>query len=317
MGFLPDFLFANYSYDIFKSVWEACREADLNFIGFEGGYTRVPAEGLYLQKKNAVIDLIDTRNLDGMILLAEDAANTMTDAEVKRLYRNLSGVPIVSIGRSPKAETSVLIDNKRSMRDLVMHLLSDHGYRRIAFLNGPETSIDGRQRFEAYKETLEEFGVPIDKKLIVFDGDFYSSGEDAVRTLLDQRRADFDALVAANDAMAIFAMKELQLRGIRVPDDVAVAGFDDCENGRLLVPGLTTIRQSFYDIGRECVNAMLAILTGKKVPRRIVAPTRLVIRESCGCSNVEKLNRILSSGGWSSAKPRRPGKVQFRAGGDQ
>jgi len=187
-----------------------------------------------------------------------------------------------------------------------MHLLGDHGYRRIAFLNGPETSTDGRQRFEAYKETLEEFGVPIDKKLIVFDGDFYSSGEDAVRTLLDQRRADFDALVAANDAMAIFAMKELQRRGIRVPDDVAVAGFDDCENGRLLVPGLTTVRQSFYDIGRECVNAMLAILTGKKVPRRIVAPTRLVIRESCGCSNVEKLNRILSSGGRSSAKPRRP-----------
>ncbi|MBN2352858.1 MAG: substrate-binding domain-containing protein [Spirochaetales bacterium] len=244
-----------------------------------------------------VIDLIEKRNFDGMILLMEHVANTMTDAEIRRLFRNISGLPIISIGRSSKALTSVLIDNKRSMRNLVSHLLKDHGYRRIAFINGPRTSIDGRQRFDAYKETLLESGTAIDERLIVNDGDFYASGTDAVKILLDERRIDFDAIVAANDAMAIFAIKELERRGIRVPADVAVTGFDDIEAVRQRNPGLTTIRQSLVDIGRESVKAMRAVLTGENVQPRIVLPTQLIIRESCGCTDVDKLDRILSCGG--------------------
>ncbi len=293
LGFLLDYVYENYAAGIFKSVQEACAEAGLNFIGFEGGFSRVPAAGLYLQKKNAVIDLIDKRNLDGMILLAEHAANTMTASELKTLYRNLEGVPIVSVGRCAKASAGVVIDNTRSMRELVAHLVAGHGYRRIAFLNGPDTSADGRERFEAYKKTLREYGVAVRENLIVHGGDFYSSGAEAVKVLLDQRRAEFDAIVAANDSMAIFACRELEGRGIRVPADVAVAGFDGIEAGRRLVPRLTTVQQSFYDIGRESVKAMRAVLAGEDVPRRIVVPTRLIIRESCGCTDSDKLERVL------------------------
>jgi signal transduction histidine kinase/DNA-binding LacI/PurR family transcriptional regulator/DNA-binding NarL/FixJ family response regulator len=307
LGFLSDFILETYSSGIFKSVREACAEADLDFIGFEGGFSRVFFE-LYNQQKNAVIDLVDKGNLDGMILLAEHAANTMTDLDIKRVFRNLSGVPIVSIGYSPKAAASILIDNTRSMRDLVVHLIHDHGYRRIAFLNGPATSRDGKNRFEAYQETLREFGVPIREKLIVYDGDFYSSGADAVKTLLDERRAAFDAIVAANDSMAIFAMKELKRRGIRVPADIAVTGFDDIESGHQLSLGLTTVRQSFFDIGRESVRTMRAILAGETVPHRIVLPTRLVVRESCGCTDADKIDRILSRDGAPVEKKKRAGR---------
>ncbi|MBN2353390.1 MAG: substrate-binding domain-containing protein [Spirochaetales bacterium] len=301
LGFLSDYVYETYSSSIFKSVQTACEEAGLNFIGFEGGFSRV-LFGLYNQRKNAVIDLVDKCNLDGIILLGEHASNTMTEAELKRLFRNLEEVPIVSIGRSAKAAASVLIDNKRSIRDLVTHLIKDHRYRRIAFLNGPDTSSDGKQRYEAYRETLEEHGIAVDENLIVYGGDFYSSGEKAMEILLDERRAKFDAIVAANDSMAIFAIKELERRGLTVPGDVAVAGFDDIEAGRRLSAGLTTIRQSFYDIGHESVRAMRAVLAGEKVPRRIVLPTRLVIRESCGCSDAEKLDRILSRGARPIAK---------------
>ncbi len=293
LGFLSDYVYETYSSSIFRSVQTACEEAGLNFIGFEGGFSRI-LFGLYNQRKNAVIDLVDKCNLDGMILLAEHASNTMTDVEIKRLFLNLEGVPIVSIGRSTLASTSVLIDNKRSTRDLVLHLVKDHGYHRIAFLNGPDTSSDGKQRCEAYRDALRECGVTVDEKLIVYGGDFYSSGEKAVEILLEQRRARFDAIIAANDSMAIFAIHELERRGVRVPEDVAVAGFDDIEAGRRLTPGLTTVRQSFYDIGRESVKAMRSILSGENVPRRIVMPTHLVIRESCGCTDADKLRRILS-----------------------
>jgi DNA-binding LacI/PurR family transcriptional regulator/signal transduction histidine kinase/DNA-binding NarL/FixJ family response regulator len=305
LGFLFDYLSENYSSGIFKSVQTACWEADLNFIGFEGGFSRIPAIALYNQQKNAVIDLIDKYNLDGMILLAEHTANTMTIAETKKLFRNLAGVPIVSIGLSHQAATSVLTDNKTGMRDLVAHLLNDHGYRRIAFINGPDTSNDGRQRFDAYREALRDNDVAIDEKLIVYHGDFYSSGADAVKILLDERGVQCDAIVAANDAMAIFAIKELEQRGLRVPADIAVAGFDDLEAGRQLTPGLTTIRQSFFDIGRESVKTMRALLAGENVPRRIVLPTRLVVRESCGCADSEKVDRILFRNGRPGAKQAR------------
>jgi two-component system, sensor histidine kinase ChiS len=297
LGFLAGYIYENYSSSIFKSVQEACQEADLNFIGFEGGFSNFPAIEQYNQRKNAVIDLIDKRSLDGMILLAEHASNTMTDEETKRLYRNLEGLPIVCIGRSAKAETCILIDNKRSMGDLVAHLISGHGYRRIAFLSGPDSSQDGKDRFDAYAATLRKHGIEVDERLVVRNGDFYSSGAEAVKILLDERRADFDAIVAANDSMAIFAIEELERRGIRVPDDIAVAGFDDIEAGRQLSPALSTIRQSFYEIGRESVKAMLAILAGEEVPRRIVVPTRLMLRESCGCGDAETLDRILLRGG--------------------
>jgi sigma-B regulation protein RsbU (phosphoserine phosphatase) len=236
LGFLFDYLFENYSSGIFKSVQKACWEEGLNFIGFEGGFSRIPAIALYNQQKNAVIDLIDKCNLDGMILLAEHTTNTMKAEETKKLFRNLVDLPLVSIGLSSKAVSSVLIDNKRSTRELIGHLIHDHGYRRIAFLNGPDASVDAKQRFAAYKEALQESDIAVDEKLIIHGGNFYSSGEEAVKILLEQRRAEFDAIVAANDAMAIFAIKELERQGIKVPDDVAVAGFDDIEAGRLLTP---------------------------------------------------------------------------------
>ena len=116
-------------------------------------------------------------------------------------------------------------------------------------------------------------------------GDFNApSGLEAVRTLCDERRVTFDALVAANDYMALGAIEALQAHGIDVPRQVAVAGFDDIDEARFATPPLTTVRQPLYDSGRRAGRIVASMLRGEVPPERVVLDTLLVLRESCGCT---------------------------------
>ena len=247
LGILFDYLYENYASGIFKNIQQACIEQDLNFIGFEGGDSRISQYSQYYRQKNSVIQLIDPRLVDGMILLGELVNNTLTDEEIKTFKTVLADIPVVSIGLFRFARSSLVIENKKGLREIIAHLIRDHHYRNIAFITGPPTSQDSRERLKAYSDTLKRFGLPVRPELIV-PGDFYSLGAEAVRVLLDERKLDVDAIVSANDSMAIFAMKELNRRGLRVPDDIAITGFDDIEECQFVQPKLTTVRQLFFDL---------------------------------------------------------------------
>ncbi len=171
------------------------------------------------------------------------------------------------------------------MRTLMHHLIHDHGYRRIAFIRGSVSSVPGEDRYRAYTNSLAEAGLPFDP-LLVAPGDFFApSGENAVRLLIDERRVHFDALVAANDDMAIDAMQALQARAIRVPEDIAVAGFDDLVIARSMTPPLTTVHLSTGAETRSAAELLVAGLNGEPVQHRVDIPVQLIIRQSCGCKS--------------------------------
>ncbi len=116
-------------------------------------------------------------------------------------------------------------------------------------------------------------------------GDFeHDSGSRAIDTLLDQRRVAFDAVLAANDYMALGALERLRERGMQVPGDVAVVGFDGVEEGEASTPPLTTVRQPVYQQGKRAVEMLLDLLAGKQVPPQAILPTELVVHQSCGCA---------------------------------
>ena len=134
-------------------------------------------------------------------------------------------------------------DNMEGMRTAVRHLIETHGYKRIAFIRGIRGQIDAEQRFQAYQAELKAYGLSYDERFVA-DGDYtLESGRSAVQTLLDERGLRFQALVAANDRMAFGALEALQERGVRVPDDVAVTGFDDLRVDKATGVPLTTVRQ--------------------------------------------------------------------------
>ena len=187
------------------------------------------------------------------------------------------GIPVVGSGR-PLARNPmpyVDMDNVGGAAAAVEHLLAK-GRQRIATIAGPQDMIAGIDRLAGYRSALLES----DRRSIVAVGDFTrESGDHAMRQLLaDDPR--LDAVFVASDVMALGALRALRKAGRRVPDDVAVVGFDDIDNARYTEPGLTTVRQPTIEMGREMVRLVLRLSQGEEVESPVILPTELVVRGS-------------------------------------
>jgi DNA-binding LacI/PurR family transcriptional regulator len=158
----------------------------------------------------------------------------------------------------------------------VRHLL-DRGRQRVATIAGPQDMVAGVDRLAGYRSELRPYRR---RRSAVAYGDFTrESGAAAMRRLLDQDPA-LDAVFVANDLMAHGALGALRAAGRRVPDDVAVAGFDDTELARYTDPPLTTVRQPIVDMGRRLARQLLRLAAGEEVEPALMLPTALVVRES-------------------------------------
>ena len=260
----------------------AAEEANVNLVYFIGGKLK-PISGDDPSKTSfGLYDLAKPRQLDGL-LLTSDVAYGVSEADLSTFRSAYAELPIVTQSVPIDGATMFIPDNVAGMRSLIQHLIEDHGYKRIAFIRGIEGQVDAEQRFQAYKEELKAHKLRFDEDM-VFDGDFTpESGREAIQTLMDGRKLRFQAVVAANDRMAFGALEALQQRDIRVPDDVAVAGFDDLREAQSMGAPLTTVRQSYYTAGKNALNALIKRIDGGTIQRQVITPTQVLIRWSCGC----------------------------------
>jgi LacI family transcriptional regulator, repressor for deo operon, udp, cdd, tsx, nupC, and nupG len=214
---------------------------------------------------------VEAGHVDGVMLVSSHEADPLIESLLG------AGVPTVSCGVPLGHQVqvpAVSVDEAGSAREMTRYLL-ERGHRRIAMIAGPRDTPGGRYRLEGFRE---ELGDRLDPDLIE-EGDYSEeSGEAAMARLLD-RAGDIDAVFAANDRMAIGAMTTLRRRGLRVPDDIAVAGFDDSGQAARHEPALTTMRQPWSRISQEMVGLLNDAIAGE--PREaIVLPTELVVRDS-------------------------------------
>ncbi len=291
IGLLTDWLEQSYQATVYSGVASKAREQDANLVCFVAGGLNEPYERI--AQRNVIYDLVDKESVDGLIVASGDLSNYVTPEEFKAFINRYKSLPRVSIALELEDAPSITVDNKKGMHDAVVHLIETHGHRRIVFICGPEGHSEAEARYSAYVEALTECEIPLDPTLVI-PGDFsLDGGTRAAYTMLDGRglrpAIDFDAVIAANDAMAISVLEVLTRRGIKVPDDVALVGFDDTEESQLVLPPLTTVRQPMYEQGRQAAELLLALLAGKDVPDRVTLPTKLVVRQSCGCFPQEVL----------------------------
>ena len=215
--------------------------------------------------------------LDGAIV----ASASLDDPLISDLLRDR--IPFVSVGRYPhKPIHYVDADNVNGARMAVEHLIR-LGHRRIATITGPLDMIAGQDRLSGYRQALEARSIPVEEELIV-GGDFTeASGTVAMQRLLPVSPS---AVFAASDMMAIGALKALRQADRQVPQDIALVGFDDIPIASAIVPALTTVRQPIERMGSMAVEVLLSVLeepSGEEAPaQRIILPTELVIRASCG-----------------------------------
>jgi DNA-binding LacI/PurR family transcriptional regulator len=224
-----------------------------------------------LDERKRVLRFLAGGHVDGALLVSTHAGDPLVE-QVLRL-----GLPVVACGQPIGYERQmpyVGVDETDGARQIVSHL-RDRGRGTIATICGPLDTPGGRQRLIGWREML---GALADDSLVAYGDYSRASGRTAMAELLD-RRPDLDAVFVASDLMALGAIEELGRAGRRVPEDVAVAGFDDSPSAVSAVPPLTTMRQPFRRISAEMVRLLLGRITGDP-PATVILPTELVVRES-------------------------------------
>jgi len=216
---------------------------------------------------------------DGMLL----HDRVLTPSGIVRLADR---VPVVTLAGTPtRASVNVAGDNVGGMRDLITHLIEAHGCRSIAYLSGHADSPDSVARARVVHETAALYDVAVE------DGPQWAGtysatgGARVIRSLLDDGGTLPDAIACANDQTALGVLYALRERGYRVPDDVAVTGFDDIPVARHLNPPLTTVRQPIHELGAMAFSVLLSMINGERpTERQLILPVQVVLRRSCGCA---------------------------------
>jgi DNA-binding LacI/PurR family transcriptional regulator len=270
---------------VWKGVIEAAKERDVNAIILSGGWIGSVPDDPYNQSRNIVYDLVSQERIDGLAI-DWSIGSYLTPAGFSAFCSHFAPLPIVTVFGKVEGYPHIRADNKTGLRNVITHLAHDHHYDRIAFIKGWEGHTDAEDRYAVYVETLRQCGIGFDPEM-VYHGDFLEpSGRQAVEYFLMERKKNIQAIVASNDAMALGAVAALRERGMNVPEDIAVTGFDDSERAATCFPPLTTVRQRFDDLCRASIDVLLERLAGRGGPDSVAVPVELVVRESCGCSSV-------------------------------
>lgn len=228
------------------------------------------AAGTEAEKAN-MLAYVRARHVDGVLLVSSHAADPLLG------QMHDSGIPIVSAGLPLAFDgfvPSVSVDELAGSHTMTRYLL-DRGHRRIAHIAGPDDTPGGRYRRQGFRDEMGDLFDPA----LVEAGDYGGASGAAAMARLLERSPDIDAVFAASDSMAAGAISVLAREGLRVPDDIAVAGFDDSGPAEAHRPPLTTMRQPWANISEQMVAMLLEVIAGSP-GREIILPPELVIRES-------------------------------------
>ena len=223
-------------------------------------------------KELEAIDILTARRVDALIILG----GNLEDHHLVQLAKQIPVVPVGRLVIGLEAQ-SVRIDQSSGAVSGMQHLI-DLGHRRIAHIAGPDSHRDSIGRLQGYQQVLATNGIAFVSSLVVAGNFQEHSGLLAMEQLLS-RDSSITAVFCANDQMALGARLCLYRRGIRVPDDISIVGFDDLFSSSYATPPLTTVRQPGQEMGVAAAQMVLRLLEGRPLPDPIFTP-HLVVRES-------------------------------------
>lgn len=228
--------------------------------------------------------LANFSRFDGVILLTNTiASEAQTEQVLSRVHA--AGIPAVCIDGEPEGAYSVGIDNYKAMYALTEHFLRDHGVRRLNYISGPDGNPESRQRYQAFCDALAAYDVPLDPRR-VYHGAFRSQdGRDAAEAFLKMELPFPEAIICANDVMALSALMTLEEHGVRAPQDVLISGFDNIDRARNYSPELTSVARPLFESGYQACELLLRHIRGENPERTVLLDTIPIFTESCGCHN--------------------------------
>lgn len=240
---------------------------------------------------------------DGFIIYAESIySESIRDKLIKKILRQQK--PAASIDFPIIGMINVSSDNESAMRQLSKHLINEHHIKTVNFIGGPVDSIDSVTRKRVFEEELAKAGLSLDPKRY-FAGDYYArSGRAAVKYFDDHGLLRADAYVCANDQMALGAFYALSDRGVRVPEDTILSGYDNIFEAANHYPRITTISRFEKKIGEVAYKNVIRAIDRKRFDINPVIDSKPVYAESCGCSAVRPVNHRIVVNQYSRNKLR-------------
>ncbi len=235
------------------------------------------------------ITTLESKRVDGLLI------STAETVENYRKYEQLidQNYPLVFFDRCvfDIGASCVTINDRTSARQITEHLI-EHGYEKIAHLEGPEKISIGKKRRDGFVEAMNNHGLTVRDEWIIPSALQEKGGYRAMKKLLDLPKGDRPrAVVAVNDPSAFGAMQAIHEEGFSIPEDFALTGFSDDIRAKLMATPLTTIRQPAYEVGKKASDKLIALIEDSDEEiEELVVPTELVVRESCGCPALEDKN---------------------------
>jgi len=285
---LVDSLNHEYEQSVVQGTLTAARELDARLVVIAGG--PVDAADERLRAGNFAFDLIGEDSTLGVLVLSSVLGNDAGPERLAEWLHRYDKLHVCCMGVPIPGQLSVRVDNAAGISEAVRHLVEVHGKRNIGFIRGPAQSDEAEVRYAAYRDALFSYSIDPDPRWVA-EGDYTRpSGAQAVRSIFDQKRVSvhaLEALLCANDYMALGALDELGRRGINVPEQLALIGFDDVPSAAASRPALSTVRQPGGELGREGMKRLALLVSGTPRTADSVLPVELRLRRSCGCAGAD------------------------------
>jgi len=238
----------------------------------------------YISGEYVIFKLPAFENFDGVIIDLDSIQNKQTQEYLIENINN-SNIPCVSFNRELEIANEIYFDNDKGFTRLIEHLTDDHKLKDFYYISGPFGNRDAIERKQIFTDVLKsrEIGFPDDR---VYEGDFnFGSGREAIKKYVETGKKMPEAFVAANDFMAIGAMEELKKLGYKVPEDVIVTGYDNCEIADYTEPRLTTVDRNEYFAGKLAYEKLVNNIEEIEECGFSIVEGRPILSRSCGCNN--------------------------------
>ncbi|MCM1082139.1 MAG: GGDEF domain-containing protein [Clostridium sp.] len=288
IGLLIDDIDAVFTNEACKGAVLAAKAIDANMFIFPGGYLDhedISDEHLkYEYQYNTLFEFACNKHLDVLYIMMGMIAGRVPDNDKIAFLEKFIGIPVVALYTKMDGYTSATFDNRIGFSKAIRHLITEHNAKKIGYVSGPRTNVDAMQRMDTFKRVLTEENIPIIDDYIIY-GNFEESSEGIIRELVEQH-PEIEALVFANDRMALGGYRAFQKMGIQVGEDILVVGFDNSVFAPTLNPPLSTVEANASELSYQAVYNAHHFLKTQEMENMEVK-THFIKRASCGCNKFD------------------------------
>ena len=236
----------------------------------------------FLMKEQEIFELADVSNYDGVLVAVNSVGNVGLVEEKLREYRK-SGKKILSIDQKYEGASFAGIDNYQIFYEMVEHMVVEHGCKVLNYLGGPAEHEENKERYRAFCDCLQKHGLVVDPERVSHRTFLNSDGTNAYEDWKAKGLHLPDAVIVANDYMALGYLSAAEADGYQPPTDYRIVGFDNFEEGQFFSPSLTSVNRNWETLGFDSVDRLLKLIDGSVETGEFFSPGKLALNESCGC----------------------------------